>query len=59
MNLSNQAHDIGIAFATVKMQARIADSNDDSQATIERQILEFIDDYTFALTAFLSNSFNF
>lgn len=55
MKLDQQSHDIGIAFATVRMQARISNSDDDSEITRERQFLEFITDYTFASSAFISN----
>lgn len=55
MNLDQQSHDVGIAFATVRMQTRISDSDDNSETTRERQFLEFITDYTFASSAFVSN----
>lgn len=53
MNMEHRAHDIGIAFATVKMQARINSNNDDSHSTLERQYLEFQTDYSFAFCAAL------
>lgn len=55
MNTEQRAHDIGIAFATVKMQARINSSNDDSTITLERQYLEFQTDYSFAFSAAIAN----
>lgn len=54
MNLEQKAHDIGIAFASVKMQARISANNSDEHITLERQYLEFITDYTFAASAVAS-----
>jgi len=48
MNMEQKVHDIAIAFASAKMQARISANNDDSLLTMERQMLEFMTDYAFA-----------
>jgi len=50
MKIEKRAHDIAIAFASVKMQARINSNNDDSHQAMEGQILEFITDYNFAFS---------
>ncbi len=54
MTLEQKAHDIGIAFATVKMQARIASNDSDEDIVRETQYLDFINDYTFASSAVIS-----
>lgn len=49
MTLEQKAHDIGIAFATVKFQARIASNNSDESDIIRQtQYLNFVSDYSFA-----------
>lgn len=58
MTLEQRAHDIGIAFASVKMQARISANNNDEHETLERQYLDFITDYSFASAAFISSNAN-
>lgn len=55
MTIEQRAHDIAIAFATVKMQARINSDNDDSHETLERQYLEFMTDYSFAFSSAVAN----
>lgn len=54
MTLEQRAHDIGIAFATVKMQARIFANNSEESEMRETQYLEFITDYTFASSSVIS-----
>ncbi len=54
MTLEQKAHDIGIAFATVKMQSRISTNNSDEYIIREAQYLDFINDYTFASSAVIS-----
>lgn len=46
MTLEQRAHDIGIAFATCKMNSR--DNSDDDEVSRQTQFLNFITDYTFA-----------
>jgi len=48
MDKEQKIHDIAIAFASVKMQARINSDNDESLMTLERQMLEFMTNYSFA-----------
>ncbi len=46
MTLEQRAHDIGIAFATCKMNSR--DNSEDDEISRQTQFLNFITDYTFA-----------
>lgn len=46
MTLEQRAHDIGIAFATCKMNSR--DNSGDDEISRQTQFLNFITDYTFA-----------
>lgn len=46
MTLEQRAHDIGIAFATCKMNSR--DNTGDDKVSRQTQFLNFITDYTFA-----------
>lgn len=52
MTLEQRAHDIGIAFATCKMNSR-DNSNDDEMAK-HTQFLNFITDYTFAVSSYVA-----
>lgn len=46
MTLEQRAHDIGIAFATCKMNSR--DNTSDDKIDMQAQFTNFITDYTFA-----------
>lgn len=46
MTLEQRAHDIGIAFATCRMNSR--DNSRDDEISRQTQFLNFITDYTFA-----------
>ncbi len=48
MTLKQRAHDIGIAFATCKMNSRDNTSND--EISKQTHFLNFITDYTFAVS---------
>lgn len=48
MNLEQRAHDIGIAFATCKMNSR--DNSDDDVISRQTQFMNFITDYSFAVS---------
>ncbi len=46
MTLEQRAHDIGIAFATCKMNSR--DNSEDDKLALQTQFTNFITDYNFA-----------
>ncbi len=46
MTLEQRAHDIGIAFATCKMNSR--DNTSDDKVSMQIQFTNFITDYNFA-----------
>lgn len=46
MTLEQRAHDIGIAFATCKMNSR--DNSNDDKLSLQTQFTNFITDYSFA-----------
>ncbi len=46
MTLEQRAHDIGIAFATCKMNSR--DNSNDDKVSMQTQFTNFITDYSFA-----------
>jgi len=48
MNLEQRANDIGIAFATCKMNSR--DNSDDDVISRQTQFMNFITDYSFAVS---------
>lgn len=50
MTLEQRAHDIGIAFATCKMNSR--DNSGDNEELRHAQFLSFITDYTFAVSSY-------
>lgn len=55
MTLEQRTHDIGLAFATCKMNSR--DNSEDTEDTEEArhaQFLNFITDYTFAAFSYAS-----
>lgn len=52
MTLEQRAHDIGIAFATCKMNSR--DNSDNDSVSTQTQFTEFITDYTFAVSEVVS-----
>lgn len=52
MTLEQRAHDIGIAFATCKMNSR--NVSDDDESSRHAQFLNFITDYTFAASSYVA-----
>lgn len=54
MTLEQRAHDIGLAFATSKMNSR--DNTSDDNVSRQTQFLNFITDYTFATSEIISGS---
>jgi len=52
MTLEQRAHDIGIAFATCKMNSR--DNSDDDEISLQTQFNNFITDYSFAASEVIS-----
>ena len=54
MTLEQRAHDIGLAFATSKMNSR--DNTSDDNISRQAQFLNFITDYTFAASEIISGS---
>lgn len=54
MTLEQRAHDIGIAFATCKMNSR--DISCDDEISMQTQFTNFITDYSFAVSEVVSGS---
>lgn len=54
MTLEQRAHDIGIAFATCRMNSR--DNTGDDKMSMQTQFTNFITDYTFATSEIISGS---
>lgn len=54
MTLEQRAHDIGIAFATCKMNSR--DNTDDDKVSMQTQFTNFITDYCFAASEVVSGN---
>ena len=54
MTLEQRAHDIGIAFATCKMNSR--DNSKDDELSMQTQFTNFITDYTFAASEVISGN---
>lgn len=52
MTLEQRAHDIGLAFASCKMNSR--DNSKDDCVSMQTQITNFITDYTFAVSEIVS-----
>lgn len=52
MTLKQRAHDIGIAFATCKMNSR--DNSADDRISLQTQFTNFVADYYFASTEVVS-----
>lgn len=52
MTLEQRAHDIGIAFASCKMNSR--DNASDDKISMQTQFNNFITDYTFAASEIIS-----
>lgn len=52
MTLQQRAHDIGVAFATCKMNSR--DNSKKDPISMQTQITNFITDYTFAASEIIS-----
>ena len=53
IDLEGWAHDIGLAFATSKMNSR--DNSGDDEIELQAQFNHFITDYTFAISEIASN----
>lgn len=51
-DIEKRAHDIGIAFATCKMNSR--NTSDDDETSRHTQFLNFITDYTFAVSSYVA-----
>lgn len=54
MHLEQRAHDIGIAFATCKMNSR--DNTNDDKVSMQTQFTNFITDYSFAVSEVISGN---
>ena len=54
MTLEQRAHDIGIAFATCKMNSR--DNTSDDKVSMQTQFTNFITDYNFAASEVISGN---
>lgn len=54
MTLEQRAHDIGIAFATCKMNSR--DNTDNDKISMQTQFTDFITDYCFAVSEAVSGN---
>lgn len=54
MTLEQRAHDIGIAFATCKMNSR--NNTSDDKASVQTQFTDFITDYSFAASEVISGN---
>lgn len=54
MTLEQRAHDIGIAFATCKMNSR--DNTSDDKISMQTQFTNFITDYCFAASEVISRN---
>nr|WP_317365134.1 hypothetical protein [uncultured Blautia sp.] len=52
MTLEQRAHDIGLAFASCKMNSR--NNSKDDLISMQTQITNFITDYTFAVSEIVS-----
>lgn len=54
MTLEQRAHDIGIAFASCRMNTR--DNTSDDKVSMQTQFTNFITDYTFAASEVISGN---